>query len=126
MPHNKRLEPDAALRRRSAATLESMMNDDKKAISRWGYCKRVNQRKGPAMKLVFVNIMHELYQLDSTATISQPPVPLDVLEREIDQLQDLYPKAFLQFTDDNLLADRDYGAEVLALLRRKKRRLSPW
>lgn len=122
MPHNKRLEPDAALRRRSAATLESMMNDDKKAISRWGYCKRVNQRKGPAMKLVFVNIMHELYQLDSTATISQPPVPLDVLEREIDQLQDLYPKAFLQFTDDNLLADRDYGAEVLALLRRKKRR----
>ncbi len=78
------------------------------------------------MKLVFVNIMHELYQLDSTATISQPPVPLDVLEREIDQLQDLYPKAFLQFTDDNLLADRDYGAEVLALLRRKKRRLSPW
>ena len=48
--------------------------------------------------------------------------PLDVLEREIDQLQDLYPKAFLQFTDDNLLADRDYGAEVLALLRRNKRR----
>ena len=48
--------------------------------------------------------------------------PLDVLEREIDQLQDLYPKAFLQFTDDNLLADRDYAAEVLALLRRKKRR----
>ena len=47
--------------------------------------------------------------------------PLDVLEREIDQLQDLYPKAFLQFTDDNLLADRDYGADVLALLRRKKR-----
>jgi len=31
------------------------------------------------MKLVFVNIMHELYQLDSTATISQPPVPLAVL-----------------------------------------------
>ncbi len=48
--------------------------------------------------------------------------PLDVLEREIDQLQDLYPKAFLQFTDDNLLADRDYGAEVLAMLRRKRRR----
>jgi radical SAM superfamily enzyme YgiQ (UPF0313 family) len=48
--------------------------------------------------------------------------PLDVLEREIDQLQDLYPKAFLQFTDDNLLADRDYAAEVLALLRRKRRR----
>ena len=48
--------------------------------------------------------------------------PLDVLEREIDQLQDLYPKAFLQFTDDNLLADRDYGAEVLALVRRKRRR----
>ncbi len=35
--------------------------------------------------------------------------PLDVLEREIDQLQDLYPAAFLQFTDDNLLADRKYG-----------------
>ena len=48
--------------------------------------------------------------------------PLDVLEREIDQLQDIYPAAFLQFTDDNLLADRDYGAEVLALLRRKRRR----
>ena len=48
--------------------------------------------------------------------------PLDVLEQEIDQLHALYPKAFLQFTDDNLLADRDYGAEVLALLRRKKRR----
>jgi radical SAM superfamily enzyme YgiQ (UPF0313 family) len=48
--------------------------------------------------------------------------PLDVLEQEIDQLQDLYPKAFLQFTDDNLLADRDYAAEVLALLRRKRRR----
>ncbi len=48
--------------------------------------------------------------------------PLDVLEQEIDQLQELYPNAYLQFTDDNLLADRDYGAEVLALLRRKKRR----
>jgi radical SAM superfamily enzyme YgiQ (UPF0313 family) len=48
--------------------------------------------------------------------------PLDVLEREIDQLQDLYPAAFLQFTDDNLLADRDYGAELLSLLRRKRRR----
>ncbi len=48
--------------------------------------------------------------------------PLDVLEQEIDQLQTLYPNAFLQFTDDNLLANRDYGAEVLALLRRKKRR----
>jgi len=48
--------------------------------------------------------------------------PLDVLEQEIDQLQVLYPAAFLQFTDDNLLADRDYGAEVLALLRRKRRR----
>ena len=31
------------------------------------------------MKLVFVNIMHELYRIDSTATISQPPVPLAVL-----------------------------------------------
>jgi radical SAM superfamily enzyme YgiQ (UPF0313 family) len=48
--------------------------------------------------------------------------PLDVLEREIDQLQALYPAAFLQFTDDNLLADRAYAAELLALLRRKKRR----
>ncbi|MHC4154837.1 MAG: B12-binding domain-containing radical SAM protein [Planctomycetota bacterium] len=47
--------------------------------------------------------------------------PLDVLEQEIDQLQDLYPRAFLQFTDDNLLADRRYAAELLALLRRKKR-----
>ena len=48
--------------------------------------------------------------------------PLDVLEQEIDQLQDLYPKAFLQFTDDNLLADRDYATEVLAMLRWKKKR----
>ncbi len=48
--------------------------------------------------------------------------PLDVLEREIDQLQKLYPAAYLQFTDDNLLADRGHAAEVLALLRRKKRR----
>jgi len=31
------------------------------------------------MKLVFVNIMHHLYNLDSTASISQPPVPLGVL-----------------------------------------------
>jgi len=48
--------------------------------------------------------------------------PLDVLEQEIDQLTQLYPGAFLQFTDDNLLANRDYGAELLTLLRRKKRR----
>jgi radical SAM superfamily enzyme YgiQ (UPF0313 family) len=48
--------------------------------------------------------------------------PLDVLEREIDQLQELYPAAYLQFTDDNLLADRGYAAEVLALLRRQKQR----
>jgi radical SAM superfamily enzyme YgiQ (UPF0313 family) len=48
--------------------------------------------------------------------------PLDVLEQEIDQLAALYPGSFLQFTDDNLLADRNYGAELLALLRRKKRR----
>ncbi len=48
--------------------------------------------------------------------------PLNVLEQEIDQLTELYPGAFLQFTDDNLLADRNYGAELLALLRRKKRR----
>ncbi len=48
--------------------------------------------------------------------------PLDVLEQEIDQLTKLYPGAFLQFTDDNLLANRNYGAELLALLRRKKRR----
>ena len=48
--------------------------------------------------------------------------PLAVLEREIDQLQELYPAAHLQFTDDNLLADRGHAAEVLALLRRKKRR----
>jgi radical SAM superfamily enzyme YgiQ (UPF0313 family) len=31
------------------------------------------------MKMVFVNIMHNLYRLDSTANISQPPVPLGVL-----------------------------------------------
>ena len=48
--------------------------------------------------------------------------PLAVLEREIDQLAALHPGAFLQFTDDNLLADRSYAAGLLALLRRKKRR----
>ena len=48
--------------------------------------------------------------------------PLDVLEQEIDQLTELYPGKFLQFTDDNLLANRDYSNELLALLRRKKRR----
>ncbi len=48
--------------------------------------------------------------------------PLDVLEREMDQLHALYPAAYLQFTDDNLLADRSYAAELLALLRRKQRR----
>ena len=48
--------------------------------------------------------------------------PLDVLEQEIDQLTGLYPGAFLQFTDDNLLANRNYSAELLSLLRRKKRR----
>lgn len=48
--------------------------------------------------------------------------PLDVLEKEIDQLQELYPTAFLQFTDDNLLANKDYRVDLLALLRQKKRR----
>jgi radical SAM superfamily enzyme YgiQ (UPF0313 family) len=48
--------------------------------------------------------------------------PLEVLEREIDQLSELYPGKFLQFTDDNLLANRAYGKELLALLRRKQRR----
>jgi radical SAM superfamily enzyme YgiQ (UPF0313 family) len=48
--------------------------------------------------------------------------PLNILEQEIDQLTELYPWTFLQFTDDNLLADRNYGVELLALLRRKKRR----
>jgi radical SAM superfamily enzyme YgiQ (UPF0313 family) len=48
--------------------------------------------------------------------------PLDVLEQEIDQLGELYPGAFLQFTDDNLLADRDYATSLLAMLRRKTRR----
>jgi radical SAM superfamily enzyme YgiQ (UPF0313 family) len=50
--------------------------------------------------------------------------PLDVLEEEIDQLTGLYPRAFLQFTDDNLLANRKYGIELLALLRRKQRRFA--
>ncbi|MBP8259028.1 MAG: B12-binding domain-containing radical SAM protein [Verrucomicrobia bacterium] len=48
--------------------------------------------------------------------------PLDVLEQEIDQLHALYPGAYLQFTDDNLLADRRYAAGLLDLLRRKQRR----
>ncbi len=48
--------------------------------------------------------------------------PLDVLEREIDQLAAIYPSAFLQFTDDNLLADRAYAGDLLMLLRRTRRR----
>jgi len=48
--------------------------------------------------------------------------PLDVLEREMDQLEELYPAAFLQFTDDNLLADRDYATALLGLVRQKRRR----
>jgi len=48
--------------------------------------------------------------------------PLDVLEQEINQLAQLYPGAYLQFTDDNLLASRKFGTELLALLRRNKRR----
>lgn len=46
--------------------------------------------------------------------------PLDVLEREIDQLMQLYPGSFLQFTDDNLLATPTYATELLALLRYKR------
>jgi len=49
-------------------------------------------------------------------------VPLAVLEREIDQLQELHPTAFLQFTDDNLLADREYATALLGLMRHKQRR----
>lgn len=48
--------------------------------------------------------------------------PLDVLEQEIDQLTELHPRAFLQFTDDNLLADRKYSIELLTLLQRKRKR----
>ncbi len=48
--------------------------------------------------------------------------PLDVLDREIRQLAELYPRAFLQFTDDNLLASRRYRQELLPLLRRSGRR----
>lgn len=48
--------------------------------------------------------------------------PLAILEREIDQLTKLHPRAFLQFTDDNLLADRRYSIELLALLQRKRKR----
>jgi radical SAM superfamily enzyme YgiQ (UPF0313 family) len=48
--------------------------------------------------------------------------PLDVLEREIDQLRELYPSSYLQFTDDNLLENRRYAADLLALLGRKDRR----
>ena len=50
--------------------------------------------------------------------------PLDVFEREIDQLRELQPDAWLQFTDDNLLGDRRYASDVLALLRRKQRRFA--
>lgn len=48
--------------------------------------------------------------------------PLNVLEQEMDQLQKLHPAAFLQFTDDNLLADRKYATALLDLLRRRKQR----
>jgi len=48
--------------------------------------------------------------------------PLDILEQEIDQLTKLYPRAFLQFTDDNLLAERKNSIDLLSLLRRKKKR----
>jgi radical SAM superfamily enzyme YgiQ (UPF0313 family) len=48
--------------------------------------------------------------------------PLDVLEQEIDQLQSRYPDEFLQFTDDNLLADREHALAVLALLGSKRAR----
>jgi radical SAM superfamily enzyme YgiQ (UPF0313 family) len=48
--------------------------------------------------------------------------PPDVLEQEIDELMGLYPGAYLQFTDDNLLADRKHAVEVLAMVRRKRRR----
>jgi radical SAM superfamily enzyme YgiQ (UPF0313 family) len=50
--------------------------------------------------------------------------PLDVVEEEISQLAALHPRAFLQFTDDNLLANRNYAAGLLALLRRKRRRFA--
>ena len=74
------------------------------------------------MNLLFVSIMQELHRFDSTSYITQPPVPQAVLEREIDQLQELYPAAFLQFTDDNLLADREYATALLGLVRQKRRR----
>jgi radical SAM superfamily enzyme YgiQ (UPF0313 family) len=48
--------------------------------------------------------------------------PLDVLEQEVDQLHSLYPRAWLQFSDDNLLGDREYALEMLSLLRRKNLR----
>ena len=48
--------------------------------------------------------------------------PLDVLEREINQLTDLYPGQYLQFTDDNLLGNRNYRNDLLLLLRQKKKR----
>lgn len=47
--------------------------------------------------------------------------PLDVLEQEMDQLHDLFPRTYLQFTDDNLLADRSHGVKVFDLLRLKKK-----
>jgi radical SAM superfamily enzyme YgiQ (UPF0313 family) len=48
--------------------------------------------------------------------------PLDLVEQEIDQLNELFPGSFLQFTDDNLLANRGFRGELLALLRRKRQR----
>lgn len=48
--------------------------------------------------------------------------PLSVLEQEINQLNEIYPRAFLQFTDDNLLMNRIFATKLLGLLRRKKSR----
>ncbi len=48
--------------------------------------------------------------------------PMDVLEREINQLADLYPGQYLQFTDDNLLGNRNYRTDLLLLLRQTKKR----
>ncbi len=48
--------------------------------------------------------------------------PLEMLDKEIDEIRRVHGDVVLQFTDDNLLADRAHSEKLLALLREKKAR----
>ena len=63
------------------------------------------------MKLVFVNVMHDLYKLDSTASISQPPVPLAVLN---DATPEIIETALVDEQTDEVLFDGDVFAFSVA------------